>query len=154
ATGERAEPPHLSSEEQLTYWVVQHQQPLIIPAVEREHRFAQEMEYLRRQGVRSTCSLPLTTPRRRVGMLIVGSREAHTYDAEEVTFLALVANQVALAIDDTQNYGALQAALGLERERLQNLDASDELLRALSPVLDIREVFSRISEIVSAVLPH
>jgi formate hydrogenlyase transcriptional activator len=154
ASGEPATPPELSSDEQLTYWVLRHQQPLIIPVVEDETRFAQEMAYLRSQRIRSTCSLPLTTPRRRVGMLIVGSREPHTYDAEEVTFLSLVANQVALAIDDTLNYGALQQTLALERRRADNLAASDELLRALSIVLDVREVFPRVSAIARKVLPH
>jgi formate hydrogenlyase transcriptional activator len=154
SSGEPAPPPHLSSEDQLTYWVLRHQQPLVIRAVEDETRFAQEMAYLRAQRTQSICALPLTTPRRRVGMLIAGSRERHTYDAEDVTFLSLVANQVALAIDDTLNFGALQQALALERERADNMAASDELLRALSTVLDMREVFPRVSEIVRRVLPH
>jgi DNA-binding CsgD family transcriptional regulator len=55
--------------------------------------------------------------------------------------LALVANQVALAVDDALNYGALQQSLALERERQRNLEASDELVRALTTVLDIRHVF-------------
>src|SRR5262249_50234777 len=113
ATGERVPPPELSADEQLTYWVVQHQKPLLIPIVENETRFSQEMAYLRCQGIVSTCSLPLTTPRRRVGMLLAGSREAHVYDEKDVTFLSLVANQVALAIDDALNYGALQQSLAL-----------------------------------------
>ncbi len=154
ASGESVTPPQLSSEEQLTYWVLQHQQPLVIPVIEQETRFAQEMAYLRGERTQSICSLPLTTPRRRVGMLIVGNRQPHTYDEEEVTFLSLVANQVALAIDDTLNYGALQQSLSLERERAENLAASDELLRALSTVLNVREVFPRVSEISRKVLPH
>jgi formate hydrogenlyase transcriptional activator len=154
ATGERVAPPELSAEEQLTYWVLDHQQPLIIPVVDGERRFGPEMAYLRGQGIVSTCSLPLTTPRRRVGMLIAGSRQPHDYDAREVAFLTLVANQVALAIDDALTYGALQAALTAERERRQTLDASDQLLRALSTVLDVREVFPRISAIAAPALPH
>jgi len=87
-------------------------------------------------------------------MLLAGSSEPNVYDAEDVTFLSLVANQVALAIDDALSYGALQQSLAVERERQQNLEASDELLRALTTVLDIREVFPRVSQIVSVVLPH
>src|SRR5262245_1494874 len=109
---------------------------------------------LRGQQMQSICSLPLVTARREVGMLILGSHEPHTYDSEEVPFLSLVANQVALAIDDTLNYEALQQALALERERAENLVTSDELLRALSTVLDVRGVFARVSQIVGKVLPH
>jgi formate hydrogenlyase transcriptional activator len=104
--------------------------------------------------VRSSCALPLTTPQRPIGMLLAGSREPHAYDAEDVTFLSLVANQVALAVDDAMNDGALQESLAVERASRQSLDASDELLRALSTVLDIREVFPRVSEIAATVLPH
>jgi formate hydrogenlyase transcriptional activator len=154
ATGEPVPPPQLSAEEQLTYWVVQHQTPLLIPIVENETRFSQEMTYLRCQGIVSTCSLPLTTPRRRVGMLLAGSREPHVYDAKDVAFLSLVANQVALAIDGALNYGALQQSLVAERERQRNLEVSDELLRALATVLDIRQVFPKVSEIAQTVLPH
>jgi hypothetical protein len=54
ATGEPVPPPELSTDEQLTYWVVRHQKPLLIPEVENETRFSQEMEYLRCQGIIST----------------------------------------------------------------------------------------------------
>jgi formate hydrogenlyase transcriptional activator len=154
ATGEPVPPPELSAEEQLTYWVVEHQTPLLIPIVENETRFSQEMTYLRCQGIVSTCSLPLTTPQRRVGMLLAGSREPHVYDAKDVAFLSLVANQVALAIENAQNFEALQHSLALERDRMRNVEASDELLRALSAVLDIRQVFPQISQIAATVLPH
>ena len=154
ATGEPVPPPELSAEEQLTYWVVQHQTPLLIPIVENETRFSQEMTYLRCQGIVSTCSLPLTTPRRRVGMLLAGSREPHVYDAKDVAFLSLVANQVALAIENAESYEALQHSLALERDRMRNVEACDELLRALSTVLDIRRVFPQVSQIAATVLPH
>jgi transcriptional regulator with GAF, ATPase, and Fis domain len=153
-TGEAVPPPQIATDESLAYWVVQHQEALVIPVVEEETRFPQATAYMRSQGMRSTCALPLTTPRRRVGMLLAGSRESHAYDAGDVTFLSLVANQVALAIDDALNYGALQQALLTEFERAQNLAASDELLRALSPVLGIRTVFPRISQIAATVLAH
>ena len=154
ATGNPLPPPELSPEESISYWIVQHQAPLVIPNVEDEGRFPKAMAYFRSQGVRSTCSLPLTTPRRRMGMLVAGDSELHVYDTEDVTFLSLVANQVALAIDDALNYSALQQSLVAERERQRNLEASDELLRALATVLDIRQVFPRISEIAATVLPH
>jgi formate hydrogenlyase transcriptional activator len=154
ATGEPVPPPELSAEEQLTYWVVQHQTPLLIPTVENETRFSQEMTYLRCQGIVSTCSLPLTTPRRRVGMLLAGSREPHVYDGKDVAFLSLVANQVALAIENAESHEALQHSLALERDRMRNVEACDELLRALSTVLDIRRVFPQVSQIAATVLPH
>jgi formate hydrogenlyase transcriptional activator len=154
STGERGPLPQLTSEDQLTFWVLRHRAPLVVDAVAHETRFAQEMEYLRSEDTQSICCLPLITPQRQVGMLIAGSRETHEYSGADVAFLSLVANQVALAVDDTLNFGALQAALAVERERVRNQEASDDLLRTLSPVLDIRQVFSRISEIAATVVPH
>jgi formate hydrogenlyase transcriptional activator len=154
ASGDACPPSDLPFEQSLTYWVVTHQTPLVMPLVERETRFPEAVKFLQREGVRSSCALPLTTRQRPMGMLLAGSREPHAYDAEDVTFLSLVANQVALAIDDAMNYGALQESLSVERAGRQSLDASDELLRALSTVLDIREVFPRVSEIAGTVLPH
>ena len=154
AAGNPLTPPNLSPEESLTLWTVRHQAPLVVPNVEAETRFPKAMAYFRDQHVRSTCSLPLTTPRRRIGMLVAGNSEFHVYDTNEVTFLSLVANQVALAVDDALNYGALQQSLALEQERQRNLGTSDELLRALTTVLDIRHVFPRISQISATVLPH
>jgi formate hydrogenlyase transcriptional activator len=102
--------PKLAPEETFTWWVYQHQQPLIIPSLDAETRFPAVAEMLKNSGVRSVCALPLTTVHRRLGGLAVGSIEADAYSREEVSFLSLVANQVALAVDDVLNFDALQHA--------------------------------------------
>jgi transcriptional regulator with GAF, ATPase, and Fis domain len=154
ATGETGTPPTLTSPEQLTYWVLHERRPLVILDVRQEPRFGEEMGYLHSQGMVAGCCLPLLTPQRPVGMLLFGSREPHAYPEADVAFLSLVANQVALAVDDTLNYGALQASLALERDRLQTLATSDALLHALVPTLDVRQVFEQVSAIARTVLPH
>ena len=102
--------PRFAPEETFSWWVYQHQQPLIIPSLDAETRFPAVAEMLKNRGVRSVCALPLTTVHRRLGGLAVGSLEADAYSREEVSFLSLVANQVALAVDDALNFDALQAA--------------------------------------------
>src|SRR5258705_10347879 len=102
--------PKFAPEETFSWWVYQHQQPLIIPSLEAETRFPAVSEMLKNRGVRSVCALPLTTVHRRLGGLAVGSIEADAYSKEEVSFLSLVANQVALAGDDALNFEALQDA--------------------------------------------
>jgi PAS domain S-box-containing protein len=102
--------PKLTPEETFTWWVYQHQQPLIIPSLDAETRFPAVAEMLKNRGVRSVCTLPLTTVHRRLGGLAVGSMEADAYSKEEVSFLSLVANQVALAVDDALNFDASQHA--------------------------------------------
>src|SRR6266850_5966479 len=108
--GDPLEVPKLAPEETFTWWVYQHQQPLIIPSLDAETRFPAVAEMLKNRGVRSVCALPLTTVHRRLGGLALGSIEADAYSSEEVSFLSLVANQVALAVDDALNFDALQHA--------------------------------------------
>src|SRR5580765_6713639 len=89
--------PKFAPEETFSWWVYQHQQPLIIPFLDAETRFPAVAEMLKNRGVRSVCALPLTTVHRRLGGLAFGSIEADAYSKEEVSFLSFVANQVALA---------------------------------------------------------
>jgi GAF domain-containing protein len=72
---------------------------------------------LKNRGVRSVCALPLTTVHRRLGGLAVGSTQADAYSGEEVSFLSLVANQVALALDRVELRRVTTCPGGPARER-------------------------------------
>src|SRR6266481_3729329 len=116
--------PKFAPEETFSWWVYQHQQPLIIPSLDAETRFPAVAEMLKNRGVRSVCALPLTTVHRRLGGLAFGSLEADAYSKEEVGFLSLVANQVALAVDDAMNFDTSQHAT-------EALRASEESFRLI-----------------------
>ena len=134
-------PPDMEPEETPTAWVHEHQEPLVIPYLERETRFPRVTTLLREEGIRSLCALPLRTAHRRLGCFGVGSQHPDAYSAEEIQFLSLVADQVALAIDDAFHFEALQQ----EKDRLKMLlDVSNavssnlelpDLLRAISASL-------------------
>ena len=57
--------PKAVPEESLTWWVYQHQQPLVISSLDAETRFPLTVGFLKDLGVRSVCALPLTTVHRR-----------------------------------------------------------------------------------------
>src|SRR5229473_691514 len=116
--------PRFAPEETFSWWVYQHQQPLIIPSLDAETRFPAVAEMLKNRGVRSVCVLPLTTVHRRLGGLAFGSLEADAYSREEVGFLSLVANQVALAVDDALNFDT-------SRHATEALRASEEGFRLI-----------------------
>jgi formate hydrogenlyase transcriptional activator len=130
--------PEFEPEETLTAWVYEHQKPLIIPFLERETRFPRVTGLLESEGIRSLCALPLRTAHRRLGCLSIGSQQPNAYSQEEIEFLSLVADEVALAIDDAYHFEALQQ----EKDRLRMLlDVSNavtsnlalpDLLRAIS----------------------
>jgi formate hydrogenlyase transcriptional activator len=136
--GGRLERPDFTPEETPTAWVYENQRPLVIPCLESETRFPRVAALLKSEGIRSLCALPLKTAHRRLGCFGVGSTQLDAYSPEEVEFLSLVADQVALAIDDAFHFDQLQQ----EKDRLKllldvnnavasNLDLPD-LLRAIS----------------------
>ena len=131
-------PPDFPPEETISKWVYDHQQPLMIPSIDQETRFPRMIEFLRNQGIQSLCSLPLTTVHRQLGTIGLGSRHSHAYSEEEVRFLVLVADQVALAIDDALNLEELHQ----EKERLRLLL---DLNNAVVSNLELRELLRAIS---------
>ena len=102
--------------------VWQTQQPLILPDVAQETRWPRFLEQVRPYGGRSVCELPLTSARRRLGTLVLASKQPSAYDAADVGFLQLVANQVALAVENAlafQEIEALKDQLSQEKAYLE-----------------------------------
>src|SRR6516225_5029609 len=89
-------------------WVWRTQQPLIISNMAAETRWPRFRE-LAKQRINSLCDLPLTTARCRLGALAFGSRHIGAYDAADVDFLQLVANQVAVAVENALAFDEIQA---------------------------------------------
>jgi formate hydrogenlyase transcriptional activator len=107
----------------------------------REMQFSSYKQFLEQHGIASTCALPLNRGSRRLGVISVGSRRPHSYPDEEVDFLRLVADQVALAIDaavnlynSTQAQERLKLILELTNQVVSNLEF-DDLLHAISSIV-------------------
>ena len=93
-------PNDFPAEDTITWWVYHHQKPVVIPSRDGERRFPRMMDVFRRYAVQSACVLPLTTAQRRLGGLGFGVGHENGYSQDEVRFLGLVADQVALAVDN------------------------------------------------------
>jgi formate hydrogenlyase transcriptional activator len=135
----------LATEETLAWWVHQHQEIVVIPDVHLETRFPRTIERLRELGMRSLCALPLSTTHRRLGSLIVASKLVDAYSADEVSFLSLVAGQVALAIDDARNFHESQR-VG-ERLRLL-LDLTNRVVSTLDLHALLREIVASLRRVM------
>jgi len=92
-------PADVPAEETITWWVYQHQEAVLIVSRDEELRFPRMMELHKGYGVESACILPLTTAYRRLGSLSFGARYPGAYSSNEMRYLSLVAEQVALAVD-------------------------------------------------------
>ena len=89
--------------------VLQTQHPLIVSNVAEESRWPQFPERAKPYGVNSVCYLPLTTARRRLGVLVFACKQAGAYDTADVDFLQQVANQVAVAVENALAFDEIEA---------------------------------------------
>jgi formate hydrogenlyase transcriptional activator len=114
------------------------QQVLVTGDWKQETQFSKYGEYLNERGIVSTCCLPLARGERRLGVLSIGNSQPHAYPSDEVRFLSLVADQIALAIDAAVNFylsrqaqDRLTMILDLTNQVVSNLNFQD-LLRTIS----------------------
>ena len=119
-------------------WVHKYSQLLVTADWIEETQFPKHAQLLTEIGVTSTCTLPLARGERRLGVLEIGRTLPHAYSAEEVRFLSLVADQLALAIDaavssylSQQAQDRLKLILDVTNQVVSSLDFQ-ELLRAVS----------------------
>src|SRR5258706_11211434 len=102
--------PELAIEESDAWWVYQNQEPLVSSLETHDARFSKLQEILKKYGIRCACTLPLTTAHSKVGTLTFASRAPDIYIAEEVRFLSVVAEQIALAFDNALHFDAAHAS--------------------------------------------
>jgi formate hydrogenlyase transcriptional activator len=134
----------LPLEQTVVAWAHQNQQAVVIPSVAAETRFPESMEILKQVGIGSLCAIPLATAHRRLGGLVFASRQESVFPPDEVRFLRMATDQIALAMDDGLNFREaqrtaerLELLLGLTNSVVSTLDLRD-LLREI--VASIRRV--------------
>lgn len=89
-------------------WVFDHQQPLYRPDLPDGHRFFEDDHFLA-EGLRSVLYLPLMTGGKILGSFQVASKIPSRYSQEDRDFLAQVAKQLALALDNALAYEEIKA---------------------------------------------
>ena len=102
-------PPVLPLEDEPAGWVWQTQQACIFSNVPEEKRWPRALERAKRYGVQSSCHLPLTTARRRLGILVFACKQPYAYETGEVGFLQRVADQVAVAVENALAFQEIEA---------------------------------------------
>jgi formate hydrogenlyase transcriptional activator len=106
------------------------------------------MKLLNENAVRSFCSLPLTTARRRLGTFNLGNARPDVYESASLGLLQLVASQVAIAVENALNYEdarVFQQQVIRERDRLKMLlDVNNAVVSNLA----LPELFRAIPSIV------
>ena len=103
------------------------------------------------RGLKSGLKVPVRMNDRFIGTLGLFSRHSSAYAGDDLRHAQRLANYLAVAIVHQR---LAEQTRDAAIERGASLEASVELLRTISDVLDIRRVFPRISEIANRILPH
>src|SRR5579871_244165 len=135
----------IEREATLAAWVFRNQETVVLGTLDGETRFPASTPVMRDAGLQSVCAVPLTTAHRKLGSLVIASVRRDAYSPEEVRFCALVANQIALAMDDAVNFRASQRA----QERLELLlDLTNRVVSNLNLHEVLREVSANIRRVM------
>jgi len=109
--------------------------------------------FLTQMGARSTLRFPIKFGGRRIGGISFNLSTPDGYTTDDVAVARRLADYVGMALSH-QTLAEQQRQSAAIRERTADLETLDQLLGALSGVLDIREGFDRVSEIGKTVMPH
>ena len=135
-------------------WAWRNQRPLIVSSLSEAQRWPAYYQWARRHDLNSLCALPLTTARNRLGVIGFVSRMLDAYTSGQADFLRLLANQVAVAVENALNYEtALASQLQLERER-DRVRLLLEVNNAVVSHLDLDELFPAVSACLRKVVQH
>ncbi len=132
----RAKSP-IPKEETVAWWVYRNQQPVSIQCSDCETRFPEVLKRISGLGIRSLCALPLSTAHQKLGSLVFASHLDNAYSTEDQRFLSLVADQIAVAMDDARAQQRLRLLLDITNRIVTKLELRD-LLREI--VRSIREL--------------
>ena len=131
-------------DESLAAFVMRNAKPMIFADTEEETGFARLTRVLVQHGVKSVCSVPLVTPRCSLGAITFGSSRKRAFVEDDFEVLQLVADQVALAVENALNFEAAQKLrdkLARERDRLKLLL---DVNNAVVSNLDLNALFAAI----------
>jgi len=142
----------LSTDHTTSGWVYEHQQLLVIGDWSQESRFLGLKRILSELDIGSTCTLPLTTAHRRFGVIEFGSSRVNAYPEQEVDFLSLVADHVALTIEGALNFEEAQRAQAELESKNERLKLLLDLTNHIVSNLDLRELLRAISASVRRVM--
>ena len=132
--------PDLAIGETDAWRVYQSQKPLITSLEACDDRLSKFQEALKKRQIRCVCTLPLTTAHSKVGTLCFASKAPNIYTAEEVCFLSVVADQIALAFDNALHFDAAQTSQQQLLKKSERVGLLLELTNQVVSNLELRDL--------------
>ncbi|MCI0408817.1 MAG: GAF domain-containing protein [Acidobacteria bacterium] len=124
-------------------WVLVHKQPRLVRDLAKEQAFSDD-KFMVQEGVHSTLMLPLLVGEEAVGFFFLDSRTPGAYTERDLELLDPVAQQLALAIQNTRLLKELQERSRELARSVEELKALGEVGQAVSSTLDLETVLTSI----------
>jgi formate hydrogenlyase transcriptional activator len=134
-------------------WTFDNQRTLLRRDLEKERRFTPEHR-LYEEGIRSLCTAPLVFAGKSIGTITVGSTTSGQFTEADEIFLGDIANQVALAVANMQQFeeiAALKARLQAENQYLQEeIRGEHNYAEIVGASGALREVLRQVEQVAPA----
>ena len=131
--------------DEISQLLSEHTHPIIFSPLDQEVRFSGIVRFFRRYGNQSLCMVPLNKTPDRLGALCFAKMELDGFSKEEISLLSLVADYVALAINDRLNLASSEAVrVQLESEQTK-LKLILDLNNSVVSNLELRDVLRSVS---------
>ena len=132
-----------------TVWETQQGAVVVVPD---EGPVPPAIAYIHGLGQKVACLLPLTTARRKLGVLAFASRSASAYSDQALAFMEQIAGVVAVAVENKINYDEAQRhqrELREERDRLHFLlDINNLLVSRLDHRALLKAIFETVQRVI------
>lgn len=93
----------------LDYWVIKHNQPLIIEDISREFRFdLEQISSLKNRVINSLIISPISLGKRILGSMRIESKEKLNFNFEDLRMLSVIAGIAAVSIDRSEIFQKVQ----------------------------------------------
>jgi formate hydrogenlyase transcriptional activator len=125
----------------VTDTVYKTQKPLALPSLSREKQFSATTAWLQSHGMQAIYAFPLTTVHRKLGVFVIVAAHPQAYAEADLTLLALVASQVALAMDNVLHVEDLRRAVNDVERKKERLALLLDLNNAITSKLELSELF-------------
>ena len=115
-------------------------QPIVFSSLDQDVRFSRLFRFFHNQGNQSLCVLPLTKGPGCLGALCFARTQHDGFSKNEISLLSLIADYVALAIDDRLNFAHSEATRVQLKNEQAKLNLILDLNNSVVSNLELREV--------------
>jgi Nif-specific regulatory protein len=133
-------------------WVLQHNQPVLIPDASRDERVFKEFASDKEFATRSMICVPLRTPQAITGVLYAINKLDGSFTAKDSRLMEIMSVTLAMAIENAKNYGDLkQYANSLEQQNrrlMSEVQQRFEMQGLIASSAAMRQLFSLMEKVI------